>query len=271
MDVNIKHTGAYGLVTGASMGLGRCFALELAKRGINTLLVSLPGEGLGDVAEEARSYGTDSQIFETDITRKENIYRLCDWIEDRFDVFLLINNAGMGGTRSILGCDLEYLDSIIRLNITAPTLLIHRLLPNLLRQDDAYILNVSSMASFSPMGYKTVYPASKRFMQHFSMGLAEELAATNVTVSIVHPGPMKTNEDVTSRIERQGILGRLGLLEPEKVARESIRNLFNRTPRILPGLGNKINYWLLRMIPIPVKLHYLTRAVYREIASQTQP
>ncbi|WP_449401654.1 SDR family NAD(P)-dependent oxidoreductase [Chryseobacterium wanjuense] len=60
------------------------------------------------------------------------------------------------------------------------------------------------MAAFSPIGFKTVYPASKTFIHSFSRGLNEELRDTNVFVSVVNPGAMKTNPDVVSRIEKQG-------------------------------------------------------------------
>lgn len=192
----------FAVVTGASSGLGRCYALELARQGINTILVSLPGEGLVNVAYKSRFMGVESYIRETDITKKENVIELCGWINANYEVFMLINNAGTGGTRGFVDCSPEYIDTIIQLNVTATTMMTHQLLPNMLRQEKAYVLNVSSMASFSPIGYKTVYPASKRFVQHFSRGLYQELKKTGVFVSVVHPGPMKTNP--TSRAVSNG-------------------------------------------------------------------
>ncbi len=259
----------YAVITGASTGLGCCFALELASRGIDTILVSLPGEGLERTAAMVRTYGAESHIYETDITRKENILEMCRWINDRFEVFMLINNAGLGGTRSFAECPVEYLDKIIQLNITASTMMTHQLLPNLMRQQKAYVLNVSSMASFSPIGYKTVYPASKRFIQHFSRGLYQELKHTNVFVSVVHPGPMKTNSDVTRRIERQGVFGKLGLLSPEAVARISITQLLKRDTLILPGWANNLNWLLMTLVPIWIRLPLMSRVVARELNWKT--
>lgn len=86
----------------------------------------------------------------------------------------------------------------------ATSLLTHQLLPNLQKSSKAYVLNVSSLAAFSPIGYKTVYPASKAFIHSFSRGLYQELKDTNVFVSVVNPGPMKTNAEVSRRIEEQG-------------------------------------------------------------------
>jgi len=92
-----------------------------------------------------------------------------------YPLFMLIDNAGIGGTESFADCGPDYLDRIIQLNVRATTLLTHQLLPNLRQASQAYILNVSSMAAFSPVGYKTIYPASKRYIHDFTRGLYEEL------------------------------------------------------------------------------------------------
>lgn len=255
----------FAVVTGASRGLGRCFALELARRGINTILISLPGEGLMNVASECRHHGTDSCIRETDIAKKENVIELCNWINEKFEVFMLINNAGTGGTRRFVESSVEYIDTIIQLNVTACTMMTHQLLPNLLRQEKAYVLNVSSMASFNPVGYKTVYPASKRFVQHFSLGLYQELKDTSVFVGVVHPGGMKTNPEITERIERQGFFGRMALQSPEDVARKSIEQLFKRKTLILLCWPNKISWLLMGILPVAFTLPLMSKVISREL------
>ena len=157
----------FAVVTGASSGLGRCFAVELARRGIDTILVALPGSGVKDAALEAGSYGTDSIAFEADLTDKKAILEVCTEIAGRYPVNILINNAGCGGTRKFLECDEEYIDRILGLNVMAVTTLTHQLLPVLQQQNEAYILNVSSMAAFTPIGYKTVYPARNSAAQGY--------------------------------------------------------------------------------------------------------
>ena len=263
--MNGKNSKQFALITGASQGLGKCFAIELAKRNINTILVALPNENIKQVADESKKLGVESYYYETDISVKENIQALASQINSTYNVNILINNAGCGGTKSFIDCDVEYINRIIQLNVMAISVMTHQFLPNLLKQDKAYILNVSSMASFSPIGFKTVYPASKRFIQHFSRGLYQELKKTNVFVSVVHPGPMKTNEDVSHRIELQGILGKIGLVSPENAAKISIKQLFKRDTLILLGWSNKLNWLLMNLIPIWIKLPLLSKAVEREI------
>ncbi len=255
----------YALITGASSGLGRAFAYELARKKINLILVSLKEEGLPELSDELVKQDIDVRFYETDLVIPENMIRMTEWVNQHFSVFMLINNAGIGGSRRFAEVDFNYLNRIIQLNVLATTAVTHALLPNLLQQEKGYILNVSSMAAFSPMGYKTVYPASKAFIHHFTRGLYQELRHTNVFVSVINPGPMKTNKEVSMRIDRQGVLARLGLLSPEKVAEIAIRQLYKRDTLIMPGIGNGINWLLMKIIPIWIRLPLLTRQIKREL------
>src|SRR5690606_15313804 len=114
---------------------------------------------------------------------------------DNFNIDMLINNAGLGGDLPFLEASPDYIEDIILLNTYALAMLTRLLLTNLINQKRAYILNIASLAAFSPMPYKTVYPASKAFVYSFSRGLDAELRGTGVTVSVAHPGGMRTNAE----------------------------------------------------------------------------
>ena len=259
-------TNGYCIVTGAAHGLGRAFALELSKQHMNTLLVDLPENGLSGLCQEIREqYQVLSCCYECDLTQKQQLLDLAEKINEKYNVFLLINNAGTGGTVKFEKATIDYLDKIIQLNVMAPTLLTRLLVPNLLKQEKSYILNVSSMAAFSPIGYKTVYPASKVFVHYFSRSLYQEYKNTNLFVSVVNPGPMKTNVEVTRRIEKQGFFSHWGIMSPQKVAAISVRQLFKRDTMIMLSLVNGLNWLILKLVPIYIRLPLLSRAVRREI------
>ena len=259
-NINKKQ---FAIVTGASQGLGKAFVVELARRKINLILVSLPCQQLEQLAGKiSAEFQVEVHSFETDLSKPKNVLELAKRINEKFQVFILINNAGLGGSQRFTDVSSRYIINILQVNVVAISVLTHQLLPNLMNRQQAYILNVSSMAAFSPVGYKTVYPASKSFVHSFSRGLCEELKNTNVFVSVVNPGAMKTNAEVTKRIEKQGILGRLTLLEPGKVARYCIRQLFRKDSVIMV---NCLSWVLLKMIPIWIKLPLMTRAIRREI------
>lgn len=254
---------SYAVVTGASQGLGKAFAENLAQKNINVILVSLPGQNLKGLSKELEEkYQIKAHYYEVDLSIHENVMKLTEWINQSFDVDILINNAGLGGTKKFTEASSDYINTILQVNVAATSLITHQLLPNLLRQPKAYILNVSSMAAFSPVGFKTVYPASKTFIHSFSRGLHEELKGTNVFVSVVNPGAMKTNADVCKRIEKQGFLGRLTLLNPDKVASRCIHQLFKKDSVIMV---NPISWLVMKILPIWIKLPLMTQAIKREI------
>lgn len=258
-----KLKNQFAVITGASQGLGRAFALELARRHYNVVLVSLPEQNLEQLSEWiSKEYKVEAIYYETDFSVDSNIRLLSSWLNKNFNISILINNAGIGGTQSFEQAHIDYIDAIIQVNIKATVLLTHQLLTNLKRQPHSYILNVSSIAAFSPMGYKTVYPASKAFVHSFSRGLYAELKDTNVFVSVINPGAMATNKEITSRIERQGIFGKLTLLDPAKVARYSIGRLFKRDTVIML---NPLIWLLATVLPIWIKLPMMTNIVKREV------
>ena len=155
------------------------------------------------------------------------------------------------------------LTDILQVNVVATSILTHQLLPNLMKQTQSYILNVSSMAAFSPTGYKTVYPASKSLYTCLSPGdYTRSWKDTNVFVSVVNPGAMNTNEEIRSRIEKQGFLGRLTLLDSKKAAKYCIKQLYRRDTVIML---NGFSWAILAMVPIWIRLPLMTRAIKREV------
>lgn len=251
-------TRKYTLITGASCGLGKELALECASRGKNLLLTALPGEQIDVLGEEiARTYLIDVKSFEADLTKSDQIVNLTNIINDNFNIDMLINNAGLGGDLPFLEASPDYIEDIILLNTYALAMLTRLLLTNLINQKRAYILNIASLAAFSPMPYKTVYPASKAFVYSFSRGLDAELRGTGVTVSVAHPGGMRTNAEVRSRIEKHNRIIRATTLSTQKVAKICITRLLKRRRIIIPGFFNKLYWLLLKIIPLSLSLSYL--------------
>jgi hypothetical protein len=258
----------YAVITGASMGLGLAFAKELSSRKINTILIGLENEELQESCNQLKErYGINSVFFETDLTVKDNIVSLAKEINSSYSVFMLINNAGIGGTKRFTDAKVDYIDTIIQLNVKATAMMTHQLLPNLIRQEKGFVLNISSIAAFSPIGYKTVYPASKAFIDHFTRGLSRELSNTNVTISLVSPGPMLTSPDKIERLSKQGFLGKLVALTPKKVAQVSIHQLLKGEKAIVLNVFNRLNLLLMRFM----SRRYITYRVKQELEDSANP
>jgi hypothetical protein len=146
----------------------------------------------------------------------------------------------------------------------ATTIMIKQILPNLQKQGESYILNVSSIAAFSPVAFKTAYPASKIYVNFLARGLYEEYKKTNVFISVVNPGPMKTNSEVTARINKLGFWGKVGLLSPERVAEISVRQLLKRNVLIILN-RNRFSWLLLKIVPNWIMLPLFSRVVRKEL------
>ena len=257
---------SYALVTGASTGLGKAFAIQCARTGKNVILVALPGEGLENLSREISSrFGVDAPWIELDLTENDAIQRLSSWALSKYRIDLLINNAGFGGTQSINGASFEYLDKMIKLNVRATSMLTYLLLPELKSHGNAYVLNVSSLIAYTPVPYKTFYPASKSFIYFFSRGLREEFKEEGIHVSVLMAGPMNTNPNVTKRIEALGWKGRFVALSPDEMARLAIKGLLNKRAVIIPGLGNKLSFLVSKILPASIRIPMLKRVFIREL------
>lgn len=253
----------YALITGAGKGLGKAFAIELSRRKINTILVSKPNHGLQHFCTILKEkYEVDCVSYETDLLIYENLISLANWANQHFDVFILINNVGTGGTNKMTDVDIEYINKIIKLNIVTTSVLTHQLLPNLLKQPAGYILNIASLAAYLPIGFKTVYPASKSFIYSFSRGLNQELKGTNTSVSVVTPGPINTNDGVVKRTNK-GFFGKFMILEPEVVAEICIQKLFEKKVEIIV---NPMIWLLIKIFPKWVKTPIMSRIAKRELS-----
>ncbi len=255
------------LITGAGKGLGKAFARQCAEMGFNMILLALPGENTHSLARHIQhQFEVEVLVYELDMCDEQRLADTLKEISDRYQVFFLINNAGIGGTASITTTSFQALDRIISLNVKAGVQVTTAMIPVLSQFTESYILNVASMAAFAPIAYKTVYPASKAFIASFSMGLREELKEQGISVSILYPGPIMTNCNVSGRILAQGFIARMGLINTDAIARAAIRKCLNKKARIVPGIWNRVTAKLLEWLPADTALHLISSSVKRELS-----
>ncbi|HEY0741541.1 MAG TPA: SDR family NAD(P)-dependent oxidoreductase [Chryseosolibacter sp.] len=263
----MKSIAQYTIITGASSGLGKELALQCAAMKMNLILVALPGRGLQDVGKQLRAiYNVDVVALERNLTNDEDLQDIVNEAR-KFPINFLINNAGTGGSANFASASLHSIDAILMLNVRATALLTRLLIPLLLEQERSYVLNISSLSAFSPIGFKTVYPASKAFIYSFSMGLREEFRDRNLSVSASYPGPMITNADTAGRIIQQGYKARLTLLPVSEIARIALQQTLRGKATIIPGLLNRLNYRLMNIMPAALKTKMISDVVRKEVYS----
>ena len=245
----------YALITGASEGLGKALAIECASRGMNLVLVALPGIELYQLSSYIRrKYNVKTCEYELDISQKENCMNL--WRElhrNNISINMLINNAGCGGTAYFEEAGFETLQKQIELNITATVQLTHLLLPELKKHQRSYILNVSSLCVFFYLVKKQVYGATKSFIYFFSKSLRQELKQYGVNVTVLCPGGIISNP-YQYLINRDGTcISRQSVMYPEDIAPEAIDGLLRGKERIIPGRLNRLFMWLNKLLPAWLK------------------
>lgn len=223
--------GAVAVVTGASSGIGKQVAIELAMSGCHLVLVARRHQLLKETREACHGacYAQGLplpyiRIQTCDMGDREQIAELAQSVgnvEGRCDV--IINNAGMPGRGAFLGPDdIETFDRVIDVNLRGPVHLIGHLLPQLLESDRAAIVNVTSVAGLHGVANAAVYCASKFGLTGFSEGLWAQLDASNVQVSTVLPGPVPTPSWPHAEL-RERWFGRRLIVNADKVARKIVK------------------------------------------------
>lgn len=251
----------YTLITGASMGIGKAFAMACAAKGMNLILVALPDNLLKEVKKDILSlYTVKVHLFTIDLTEYNAVPKLFAFCqENRFSIQMLINNAGIGTGGKFENIDLDKQLQIINLNNKVLVQMCHYFLPLLKMQECGYILNMSSMEANLPLPYKAVYTGSKNFVYAFSLALREELKNGPVKVSVVCPGPVVTNPEGLRRMEAQGNKAKLVVLMPDEVAKIALKGLLRGKTIIVPGNINWLLVKISRVFPTVLKMRLLER------------
>jgi uncharacterized protein len=187
-DSSGQRPGSCGaVVTGASSGLGREFALALSERGHRVLAVARREERLRALAAEVGSSGGRLKPLLADLSTTvgvdERLARAA-----ALEVELLVNNAGIAARGPFAATPVGRERELVRLSVEAIVALTRGLLPALLARGQGGVINVASQMAFQPMPYFAAYAASKAFVLSFSEALAEELRGTGVRVTAVAPG-----------------------------------------------------------------------------------
>jgi len=232
----------YALITGASGGLGKFLAIECARKGMNLVLVALPGSDLNHLRNFIiKSFNITVFCIETDLSEEKNCYQLYQQVKnENISISVLINNAAIGGTFPFDEKEAGYYSKVISLNVITPTILCRLFLPDLKQAAPSYIMNVSSLAGIFHLPHKQVYGATKSYLLSFSKSLRRELKRDNISVSVLCPGGMNTYWRLTmeNRMMRTWI-SRQSVMEPSYVAAIGIQKMMDRKELIITGFWNR--------------------------------
>lgn len=253
----MKLDDCAALITGASAGIGREFARQLASRARTLVLVARREQRLKELADELKNRNAQLNVYTqiVDLCDKNQIAELTRWLEqNKIGVDFLVNNAGLGDYGLVASSDIERDDRIIQVNIAALTFLTRQLLPRMIERKSGGILNVSSSAGFLPIPGMTVYAASKAFVNSFTEALRVELRGTGVSVTALCPGPVHTEfGDVAKRPGREPETGpEFVYVSVEQTVRDALAAVESEKPLVIPGGFMKLVMFLVRITPLSI-------------------
>jgi uncharacterized protein len=182
------------VITGASGGIGAVYADRFAKRGHDLFLIARDEKRLAEVANRAsKKYGVTIKTLIADLTDKAALLRLETQLKADKNVSILVNNAGFGGTKSLVNSSVDELENMIFLNVTALTRLSSAVLPNLIEKKQGALINISSVVAVNPEALNGTYSGSKAYVLNFTQSLFKTLKDTGVQVQVVLPGATRTD------------------------------------------------------------------------------
>lgn len=238
------------LITGASEGLGVEFARLAAKDGHNLILTARSKDKLETLAEELRGEKVQVEVIPADLSNLTEAERLWADASQGRDIDVLVNNAGLGyhgAFYSDQGWDRMY--SSIQVNVLSLTRLMHLAIPHMKSQPKARILNVASIAAFSPGPHMAVYNATKAYVVSLSEAVATELAGSNMTVSVLCPGVTATNFLEDADMNSVLLANITKPMSAAKVAEDGWIQARKGRRSFVPGMMNKIMAFSTRLSP----------------------
>lgn len=240
------------LITGASSGIGRAIAFELAKYDVELILVARRGAELNKIKREL---GVKTTCYQLDISNMKNIETLYKELRNE-DIDILVNNAGFGLFGSFNETDITREFEMIDLNIKAVHYLTKLFLHDFIKKDKGYILNVASSAGFLAGPHLSTYYATKNYVCRLDEAIYQELKEmeSNVSISTLCPGPVDTEFNKVAG----GTFASKGM-SADKVAEIAVDGMFKGKMMIVPGVKVKLGLFFMKFIPRKVLLKYVSK------------
>jgi uncharacterized protein len=258
MSISADRFGPWAVVTGASSGIGREFAFQLADSGINVVLVARRLAALQNLgAALARSYGIDYRAVGVDLSDPGMLTPIAEATDD-IDVGLLVSNAGEALPGPFVDSDLQAQRAILRLNTAAHLGLSHHFGERMARRGRGGIVLVSALGAIHGVPYLAHTAATKAYVASFGAGLHGELSKQGVHVTVLHPGPTRTPALAVFGLDPDKMP--ISPMAPDVCAREALRALERNRARCIPG---RVNRATAALVPASVTRSMMSRMLLR--------
>lgn len=241
MALPYPRPAAISVVTGASQGIGRELARDLARRGYNVMVIARREDKLTELKHELEAaHGITSEVYPCDLSDPVARKQLCDELTTR-DVQVLCTSAGIATFGKLIDLDPVYERAQVELNVFGVYDLTMAVLPGMVERQEGGILNVGSAAGNMAIPNNATYVGTKAFVNGFTESLRGELRGSGVHVTLLAPGPVRTE---TPAPEDASIVDKMVpdflWTDADDCARESLDALGKNKMRIVPGPLSKL-------------------------------
>ena len=252
------------LVTGASAGIGREFAVMLAQRGHDLVVVARRTDRLAELKREvAEKYGARTKVVTEDLSHAAAPRRIIDQLRaSNLEIDFLVNNAGYGLNGRFLTHDWATHADFLQVMVGSWLQLTHALLPEMVRKGRGRVLNVSSLASLCPEPPGSLYSPVKCLMTSASRALRHDLLGTGVHCTALCPGFTYTEfHDVLGNRENMSKLPSFMWQSAQQVCTAGLDAVERNKPMMVPGAFNKTAAVLCRVLPYSMTSKFIPKSV----------
>jgi short-subunit dehydrogenase len=249
-------------VTGAASGIGRMLAVNLAARGCEVAISDIDAKGLQQTASMVKKQNGMASVHEVDVSRQDNVEQYAaETVKQHGRVDMIINNAGVALAQSVEDVTYPDFNWLMGINFWGVVYGVKSFLPYLKQQPESHIVNISSVNGFITWPNHAPYCASKFAVKGFTESLWQELRHTNIKVSCVHPGGIRTNIARNTRFYRSpgckmnheqaiAAFDKIAGTSADKAARQIIAGILKDKQRIMVGTDAYLLDILTRLFPV---------------------
>lgn len=248
-----KKFGSWAVVTGSTDGIGKAYALELARRGVNIVLISRTQQKLDEVAAEIESkFRVKTKTIAADFSKGQPVFDVIEEELRDIPVGILVNNVGRQYTYPMYLGEVpqQELWDILNINIGATTMMTRLVLPQMQKRKRGAIVNVSSGSELQPLPLMTVYAASKVFVKSFSDALRYEYQRDGITVQ--HLSPLFVNTKMNAFSHR---LQETSLFVPDATYSHNAVNTLGKVNTTTGYWAHGLQYFLTVLPPVWIRTY----------------
>ena len=258
------------VITGATSGIGKEFASKFARLGYNLIITGRRKAVISRVANRLKDlYHIEVEVSIIDFSIKKDLNKFLKILETKRNIEVLVNNAGYGLSERFSEDDVNHQLKMLNVHIVAPLKIIHKVLPHMIELNKGIIINVTSLAAYTPTPDNAMYTSTKSFLTNFTESLSMQLNNTDIKVQCLCPGYTNTDFHNKPELTQKSVhLGIKNWMNPSEVVDYSLDCLEKDKVICIPGISNKLFLYIISVVPR--RIYYFISGLFNNSTEESQ-